>query len=85
MEMLIYQSPNVSTKIDDFADRIQQISVDHKQKIAAFEGRGGGKIDSLHQLIICKNFWDGFWWTVKKFGEKDKEGIWWTNYLWSSR
>lgn len=32
---------NVSTKIDDFADRIQQISVDHKQKIAAFEGRGG--------------------------------------------
>ena len=34
---------NVSTKIDDFADRIQQISVDHKQKIAAFEGRGGGR------------------------------------------
>ena len=33
---------NVSTKIDDFADRIQQISGDHKQKIAAFEGRGGG-------------------------------------------
>lgn len=41
---------NVSTKIDDFADRIQQISVDHKQKIAAFEGKGGEsvspKIDS---------------------------------------
>lgn len=36
---------NVSTKIDDFADRIQQISVDHKQKIAAFEGRGGGSVD----------------------------------------
>ena len=34
---------NVSTKIDDFAGRIQQISVDHKQKIAAFEGRGGGR------------------------------------------
>lgn len=34
---------NVSTKIDDYADRIQQISVDHKQKIAAFEGRGGGR------------------------------------------
>ena len=34
---------NVSTKIDDFADRIQQISADHKQKIAAFEGRGGGR------------------------------------------
>lgn len=36
---------NVSTKIDDFADRIQQISVDHKQKIEAFEGRGGGNVD----------------------------------------
>ena len=34
---------NVSTKMDDFADRIQQISVDHKQKIVAFEGRGGGR------------------------------------------
>ena len=51
---------NVSTKIDDFADRIQQISVDHKQKIAAFEGRGGGRSIPT---------------TVKKFGEKDKEAI----------
>ncbi|WP_260452463.1 hypothetical protein [Streptococcus gordonii] len=33
----------VSSKMDDFADRIQQISVDHKQKIEAFEGRGGGR------------------------------------------
>lgn len=45
---------NVSTKIDDFADRIQQISVDHKQKIAAFEGRGGGstsnKTPKIQQL-----------------------------------
>lgn len=41
---------NVSTKIDDFADRIKQVSVDHKQKIAAFEGRGGGssKISTPH-------------------------------------
>ena len=31
----------VSTKMDDLADRIQQISVEHKQKIEAFEGRGG--------------------------------------------
>ena len=30
----------VSTKMDDLADRIQQISVEHKQKIEAFEGRG---------------------------------------------
>ena len=33
----------VSTKMDDLADRIQQISVEHKQKIEAFEGRGGGR------------------------------------------
>ncbi len=32
----------VSSKMDDLADRIQQISVEHKQKIEAFEGRGGG-------------------------------------------
>ena len=31
----------VSTKMDDLADRIQQISAEHKQKIEAFEGRGG--------------------------------------------
>ncbi|KXC03095.1 hypothetical protein [Streptococcus gordonii] len=35
----------VSTKMDDFANRIQQISVEHKQKIEAFEGRGGGSVD----------------------------------------
>ena len=35
----------VSTKMDDLADRIQQISVEHKQKIEAFEGRGGGSVD----------------------------------------
>ena len=35
----------VSTKMDDLADRIQQISVEHKQKIEAFEGRGGGRVD----------------------------------------
>ena len=34
----------VSTKMDDLADRIQQISIDHKQKIEAFEGRGGGRL-----------------------------------------
>ena len=34
----------VSTKMDDLADRIQQISVEHKQKIEAFEGRGGGRV-----------------------------------------
>ena len=33
----------VSTKMDDLADRIQQISAEHKQKIEAFEGRGGGR------------------------------------------
>jgi len=33
----------VSTKMDDLADRIQQISVEHKQKIEAFEGRGGNR------------------------------------------
>ncbi|VTS25343.1 hypothetical protein [Streptococcus gordonii] len=32
----------ISSKMDDLADRIQQISVEHKQKIEAFEGRGGG-------------------------------------------
>ena len=42
---------NVSTKIDDFADRIQQISVDHKQKIAAFEGRGGGRTSNKTSKI----------------------------------
>lgn len=35
----------VSTKMDDLADRIQQISIEHKQKIEAFEGRGGGRVD----------------------------------------
>ncbi|WP_216637156.1 hypothetical protein [Streptococcus gordonii] len=34
----------VSTKMDDLADRIQQISIEHKQKIEAFEGRGGGNV-----------------------------------------
>ena len=29
--------------MDDLADRIQQISVEHKQKIEAFEGRGGNR------------------------------------------
>ena len=33
----------VSSKMDDLADRIQQISVEHKQKIEAFEGRGGNR------------------------------------------
>ena len=40
----------VSTKMDDLADRIQQISVDHKQKIEAFEGRGGGRVDPKVKL-----------------------------------
>ena len=37
---LIYQIKSLN-QMDDLAGRIQQISVEHKQKIEAFEGRGG--------------------------------------------
>lgn len=49
---------NVSTKIDDFADRIQQISVDHKQKIAAFEGRGGQAGEHANPEFLDGKFTD---------------------------